>query len=403
MAPSSEVRSQLAALPSASARMQDLAAMSGPESQAKKQRRQAAKEAFKEEQATHLVVAATTPTPFRERLVAFWANHFTVSAQRGAIVGIVGAFEREVVRGNLDRSFADMLVASTKHPAMQLYLDNHKSVGPRSRAGVRQGKGLNENLAREVMELHSLGVDGGYTQADVEGLAKILTGWGIATGRRGGDAGTFTFEPRRHEPGAKTLLGRRYAEGEGAGERALRDLAAHPATARHVATKLARHFVADDPPASAVASLASAFRKSGGHLPAVHRALVALDEPFAAPLSKVKTPYDLVVSTARALGHDDAGAAMLAALKYLGQLPYQAPSPQGWPDTAEAWLGPEAMLGRLDWVAEAARTSSPRDVSALAADVLGPTLGEGTARSLASTTGSEALALFLASPEFQRR
>lgn len=403
IAPAAATRQRLAALPSSAARMQELAAMDGAESEAKKVRRMAARDAFADEQATHLVVAATSTTPFRERLVAFWANHFTVSAQRGAIVGIVGAFEREVVRGNLDRSFADMLVDSTRHPAMQLYLDNHRSVGPGSRAGTRQGKGLNENLAREVLELHTLGVDGGYTQADVEGLAKILTGWGIAKGKRGAVPGTFHFEPRRHEPGAKTLLSRTYPEGMDGGTRALRDLAAHPATATHLATKLARHFVADDPPRSAIAALEAAFRDSGGHLPAVHRALVALDEPFGAPLAKVKTPYDLVVSTARALGHTDAGPAMLAGLKYLGQLPYQAPSPQGWPDAAEPWLGPEAILGRLDWVAEAARTTRPVDVPALAADVLAPVLTDGTARAIAQASGADALALFLASPEFQRR
>lgn len=398
-----QTHSVLAALPTSSERMQDLASMQGPEDDAKKMRRKAARAAFAEEQAAHLQVAATTPAPFRERLVAFWANHLTVSASRGAIVGIVGAFEREVVRANLDRSFADMLVASTQHPAMQLYLDNAKSIGPRSRAGLRSGRGLNENLAREVLELHTLGV-GHYGQADVEGLARILTGWGVGRGKQRGEEGTFHFEPRRHEPGTKSLVGRTYREGLDEGVRALRALAAHPATAEHVATKLARHFVADDPPPAAVKALARAFHDSGGQLSAVHRALVQLEQPFEMPLSKVKTPHDLVVSTARALGHTTQGTSMLAALKYLGQVPYQAPSPQGWPDTAAAWLGPEATLGRLDWVTEAARsTSAPSDVPALAADLLGPVLSEDTARAIASAPGSEALALFLASPEFQRR
>ncbi len=388
----------LGELPSSREQLRQLARLRQQDDEGRQQMREAARGAFRTEQAAHLAATASSELPFRERLVAFWSNHFTVSITRGIVVGIVGAFEREVVRGHLDRSFDDMLVAGTRHPAMLAYLDNVRSIGPGSLAGTRGGRGLNENLAREVLELHTLGVGGGYHQTDVEALAKVLTGWSIDR-----STGAFAFASRRHEPGPKRVLGRSYGAGEAAGVEALRALAAHPATARHLATKLVRHFVADDPPPSAVARIAEVFTASGGLLPAVHAALVDLDEAFAAPLTKVKTPWDLVVSTARALDQTSAGEPMLAALRYLGQLPHQAPSPQGWPDVAEAWLGPEAILSRLDWVEQAARTIPAVDAMRLAEAVLGPVLTPATRAAVAAREGPEALALVLASPEFQRR
>ena len=403
----------LASLSDARSSVASMAAMRGPEDVDKKKLRQAARETFRTEAAASLVARASSESPFRERLVAFWSNHFTVSITRGQVVSVASAFEREVVRGNLDGTFQDMLLASTRHPAMLAYLDNARSIGPNSRAGSRSGRGLNENLAREVLELHTLGVDGGYTQADVTSLAKMLTGWSVDVAPRSGGlratmmgsgTGGFSFSDRRHEPGPKTLLGKRYPEaGEGEARDALRDLARHPSTARHVARKLACHFVADEPPEKAVNALATAFRKSGGDLPSVHRALVALDAAYAEPLSKVKTPHDLVLSTARALGQTQRGDAMLAGLRYLGQLPHQAPSPAGWPDTAADWLGPESLLSRLDWVAEVARTlPAPPPASDIARAVLGPVLSPAT-RAALSGGGRDALTVLLASPEFQRR
>lgn len=369
------------------------------------------RDAFQEEQALLLSAAASSATPFRERLVAFWANHFTVSITRKEVVGVAGAFEREVVRAHLDGRFDEMLVASTRHPAMLGYLDNFRSTGPDSPVGRRTGKGLNENLAREVLELHSLGVGGGYGQADVEALARLLTGWSLDLGEPSafwpmpGSAGTggFAFHAARHQPGPITLLGKTYGGGgEQDGLAALRDLAHHPSTARHVARKLARAFVADDPPAAAVAALESAFVASGGHLPTVHAALVELPQAWTDPLPKLKTPWDLVLSTARMLGGSD-GQLLLKSLRHLGQMPYQAPSPKGWPDEAVAWAGPEAVLARLEWAEMVSRNAPPTDPVALAQDALGPVLTPRTAHAMEKAGWRDGLALLLVSPEFQRR
>ncbi len=232
---------------------------------------------------------------FRERLVLFWSNHFTVSATRFSVGPMAGAYEREAIRPHIFGRFEDMLLAVAHHPVMLAYLDNARSIGPNSRIGTRSGRGLNENLAREVLELHTLGVNGGYTQNDVTEFARILTGWahgGIRNRRSirflGPIHGNFEFRHRAHEPGPKTLLGERYAEnGEQEGIKALKDLARHPATARFIATKLARHFIADDPPGYAIATLARVFRDSDGNLSAVSRELIGLDEVWTTPLPKI--------------------------------------------------------------------------------------------------------------------
>src|SRR5215470_16129687 len=226
--------------------------------------------------------------PVLERLTQFWSNHFTVSGMRPFVRGITGAFEREAIRPHVTGRFHDMLMAVTTHPGMLLYLDNAQSFGPDSLAGRRQNKGLNENLGRELLELHTLGVDGGYTQADVEALARILTGWTVAP-LRDWHPGTFRFFPQIHEPGDKVLLGRTYRDGGmDEGEAALRDLAAHPATARHVATQLARHFIADTPPADAVERIARHFRDTGGDLKQVTLAVLREDAVWREPFAKVR-------------------------------------------------------------------------------------------------------------------
>jgi uncharacterized protein (DUF1800 family) len=220
---------------------------------------QYARDAYAAEVTARSQAAATTDAPLAERLVWFWSNHFTVSSLSvPALVPLAGAFEREAIRPYVLGSFANMLAASTRHPAMLTYLDNGRSVGPNSPAGQKTGRGLNENLGREVLELHTLGVTGGYTQQDVTTFAKALTGWTVDRSRDGSPGGgAFKFEPQTHEPGDKTILGKSYADdGEGQAAAVLRDIAVHPATARHVATKLARHFIADTPPGEAVDRLA---------------------------------------------------------------------------------------------------------------------------------------------------
>jgi len=358
-----------------------------------------------------LAVAASTPVPFHERLVWFWSNHFTVSAEKPVIFAVVGSFEREAIRPHVGGRFVDMLLASSKHPAMILYLDNNLSVKPgwkppprAERLNLPRATGLNENLAREILELHTLGVNGGYTQADVTTFARVLTGWTV-----GGMANPgFTFNAARHDTGPKTILGRTYAqEGIAQGEAVLRDLAAHPSTAGYVATRLARHFIADDPPPAAVERIARAFRDSGGSLPSVHAALLACPEAWDAQLTKLKSPIEYVVSCLRALpaAREAKPEALFLALHEMGQRPFFAPSPQGWPDTAPAWAGADALWKRIEWAGLlAARAGSGIDPLALARASYGDAVSEPTSLAIArAESRQQGLALWLASPEFQRR
>ena len=360
---------------------------------------------YREEAARRTLAAIKTDTPFRERLVHFWGNHFTASVTKGQIRPLVGAFEREAIRPHVSGRFADMLIAVARHPAMLMYLDNVASIGPNSRAGKRRNRGLNENLAREILELHTLGVEGGYQQSDVLALAKILTGWSFGNAQRG-NPGDFTFFAPRHEPGDKRLLGRTYREdGVHEGEAALRALAVHPSTARFIATKLARHFVTDDPPQGAIDTLRRTFLDSKGDLGAVSRALVTLPDVWRAPLAKVKTPNDLVVSAYRLLGPPSKEKRVLAPLRLLGQLPFFAPSPAGWSDRAESWIGPESLLRRIEILELLSkRQTMGSDPRRLAEEVLGPVASEETVAAVGrAASGQEALALLLSSPEFQRR
>jgi uncharacterized protein (DUF1800 family) len=374
---------------------------------------------------SRLTTAAATARPFAERLHLFWCNHFTVSLAKGATRGLVGAFEREAIRPNIAGLFQDLLFASTTHPAMLRYLDNVVSAGPHSRIVARAARraefmgefprvtGLNENLAREVLELHTLGAEsgrggdvpgGGYTQADVTALARVLTGWRISP-RSADPAGRF--DPAWHEPGRKTVLGKSYPEGPNALSQVLSDLARHPATAHFIATKLARHFVADDPPAVLVDRLATTYRRTDGTLAEVYRELVRSPEAWAASPTKLKTPEELVLSSARLLGlgarlfeRGDAGGIVA-----LGQRVHTAPSPAGWSDRAEDWLGPDALWKRVEWAARIGdRAGRAIDARQLADASLGGLLGDTTRRQIErAADGPQALALLLMSPEFQRR
>jgi len=349
--------------------------------------------------------------PFRERLVHFWSNHFTVSMAGGKrlIATSCTAYEAETVRRHLNGHFADLLVAVEQHPVMLAYLDNLQSLGPSSRAGRRRGKrGLNENLAREIFELHTLGVDGGYTQDDVTALARIFTGWTIANDRRiRGQPGTFVYVDAMHEPGSQQLLGKTYAEdGVRQGEQALRDLAAHPATSRHIATKLVRHFVSDEPPAAAVERIARVFRDSDGHLPSLHAALVDLDACWDAKPGKLKTPNELVVSALRGLDLPRLPEKpLLGSLKLLNQYPFTAPSPAGWPDSAEHWGSPNALLQRIDWSTQVGeRVASAREPRTLLAHMSNPAGNGGLRLSIErAASASQGIALLLGGPEFQWR
>jgi len=374
---------------------------------------------------SRLATAALTTKPFTERLQWFWANHFTVSLAKGSTRGLAGAFERDAIRPHLFGRFETLLVASTTHPAMLRYLDNVQSAGPHSRVVALESRraarreetprvsGLNENLAREVLELHTLGAEaaraGVYTQADVTSFAAVLTGWRVGQETAWGSADPF--DANWHEPGSKTVLGHSYGEGPDALKQVLRDLARHPATARFVATKLARHFVADEPPPKLVERLSAVYLQRDGDLPAVYRTLIESDEAWSAQPAKLKTPEEFVVSTARLLG---AGERMFARaevanpaapINALGQRILAAPSPAGWSDRADDWLGPDAVWKRVEWATRVAeRAGRLVDARRLAEQSLGPLVGSETAKQLdRAADGAQALALLLLAPEFQRR
>ena len=370
-----------------------------------------------------LSTAALSTRPFNERLALFWANHFTVSMAKASARGVVGAFEREAIRPHIAAHFSTLLKAVVHHAGMLRYLDNDNSAGPDSGVVRRQASrpradneagprltGLNENLAREVLELHTLGVAGGYSQTDVTEFARVLTGWRVplrdlAAAPAGSDP--VRYEAAWHQPGSKTVLNKRYAEGPAALDQVLQDLAEHPATATFIATKIARHFVADDPAPALVERLAFSFRASGGDLPALYKTLLQSPEAWAPQPVKLKTPEEFVISTVRLLklGEQAFLRQPDGAIGQLGQRVHAAPSPAGWPDRAEDWLGPDAVWKRVEWATRVAdRAGRQVDARALAAASLGPLLQDSTARQIErAADGPQAVALLLMSPEFQRR
>ncbi len=377
--------------------------------------------------------AATTPYSFAERWARFWSNHFTVAARNAQLIGLVGPFEREAIRPHVFGSFQTLLGAATFHPGMLIYLDANRSIGPSTEPAKRRDAGLNENLAREILELHTMGVGSGYSQQDIIEFAKALTGWTVGNPQiarlaaagsgqgRGRTAavmrglaeqmqqatGETVFLESLHEPGARNVLGKSYS-GQARLQAAaiLDDLAIHPATARHVATKLARHFVADQPPASAIAKLESAYMKSKGDLTTLARAVIDLDEAWAEQPQKFKTPEELLVSTARASGGEAAfGGDQRAVYMSLAQRPFSAPSPAGWPDDTASWSGADAIKKRLEWAnAVSRRMSRTESPSEFLERSLGPLAGEKTRQAVARAESAEqGFTLALMSPDFQRR
>ena len=370
-------------------------------------------------------LAAETNAGFRERWALFWANHFTVSAAKVQVSGLVGPFENEAIRPNVFGRFADLLGAAETHPAMLLYLDQAQSVGPNSRAaqfqrrgGGRRGLGqidgrprrnlgLNENLAREILELHTVGVDGGYAQADVTEFARALTGLSVAGPRDAGVEGVV-FRGQAHEPGERTVMGVRYGQdGQAQAGAILADLAGRPQTARFVCTKLARHFVADDPPAGLAARLEKTWLATDGDLARVAEMLVDAPEAWRPPPAKFKTPYEFVISSYRALGQEPRGLGQVnAALNGLGQRPFGAPSPKGWPDEAGPWAASDALVKRMQFAQALGAVFGPRvqDPLALADQTLGARLSPASAKVISrAESRPEAVALLLMTPEFQRR
>ncbi|HME72536.1 MAG TPA: DUF1800 domain-containing protein [Myxococcota bacterium] len=373
--------------------------------------------------AAHRVAhAVDSDDPLHETMVDFWANHFSVFVRKGMEAIFLASYERDVLRPFALGRFGDLLRATARHPAMLFYLDNWRSAAPQpagsaffpsfqGQARRQRPEGLNENYARELLELHTLGVDGGYTQQDVEQVARVFTGWTIDRPRR---APAFRFAPAWHDTAPKVVLGQAIAGGQGVeeGEALLSRLAAHPSTATHLARKLARRFLADDPPRAAVERTARRFLASRGDVRATLQALL-LDgnELFEGPPGKVKSPFELVVSALRATGvRPQRPRAALVALLKLGEVPYLAPTPAGYPDTAERWIDPGAALERTRFMfalasGRAPGLSAPSDAALAAPEALLAMLGESTRRAL-DTEGllpAERLGLALASPEFQLR
>lgn len=373
------------------------------------------RELYGREVEARTTVALTSQTPFAERLVHFWANHFAISADMPLVTALAGSFEREAIRPHMMGRFEEMLLAVETHPAMLLYLDQVRSIGPnsdRAKRAVRRGEskklGINENLAREILELHTLGVRTGYSQADVTELALAISGWSIMgpdeTVEPGG--GAFRFKPPFHEPGPRTVLGKTYSqEGMDQAEAVLRNIARSEATATHIATKLARHFVADEPPPSLLNRLQLAFLKSEGHLPTLYQALIDAPEAWDASPRKFKTPWEWTVSALRATGADPSTAKVAQRAKQLGQPVWRPQSPAGYDDLAASWAAPDALIRRVEVAQQLARKADPTlDARDLSKALIGPSLSQTTATEIArAESPATGIALLLVSPEFQRR
>jgi uncharacterized protein (DUF1800 family) len=364
---------------------------------------------YRDEALARFQRATLSDVGLAERLVMFWSNHFCVSASKGEPDRIwAGAFEREAIRPHVLGRFSDLVLAVEQHPAMLFFLDNQQSIGPNSRAGKNRNRGLNENLAREILELHIQGVGSGYTQADVTSFARIITGWTFV-GAQGqlGAPGTFAFNANAHEPGPQTLLGKTYPDtGVQQGEAALADIVRGPSVPNFIATKLVRHFVADDPPPSLVKKVADVFRSSDGDLKATTLALVNADESWNAPLTKMRTPYEFMIATSRMMARvpEDPNL-ILGALNLLGQPLWTPAGPNGFPDTAAAWSSPEGIKLRLDTSSQfAARLSDSIDPMQWLDSVAGAAASNETREAIGrAESRQQAVALLLMSPEFQRR
>src|SRR5262245_52732008 len=362
---------------------------------------------YLDEAKVRLTAALDADIGFVERLTWFWSNHFCVSADKAGVRPIAGAFEREAIRANVLGRFVDMLRAVETHPAMLLYLDNARSIGPSSQAGKNRGRGLNENLAREILELHTLGVRTVYTQDDVTSFAKIITGWSVVLPVQDPQrAGEFTFDPRMHEPGTQTVISQAYADaGFDQGRRVLADLARHPATAKHIARKLARHFVADDPPLSLVDRLSKRFLDTQGDLKEVAKALVTAPEAWAPARGKLKRPTGWIVASMRAVGTTNLADVRptIQAQNLLGEPLWRPPAPNGFGDDDGTWL--DGLSQRLDIANQLARrvpgTVDPKDVFEA---TLAPIASTETRQTITrAESRPQAFALLFMSPECQRR
>jgi uncharacterized protein (DUF1800 family) len=369
-------------------------------------------------QQARLLRAVYSQRQLYEVMVDFWSNHFNIFAAKGADRWLATAYDRDAIRPHALGRFKDLLLATAQSPAMLFYLDNWLSAAPNpataSIAANNRRRGLNENYARELMELHTLGVDGGYTQKDIQEVARCFTGWTIRQPRA---EGTFYFEPRIHDSGEKMVLGTRLPPGGGMedGLRVIDLLARHPSAARFISLKLARRFISDDPPPSLVNKAAEAFRRSEGDIPTVLRTLIDSPEFFSPETyqAKVKKPLEFVASGLRVTGAEVQMSHQL--LRYLGRMGeplFLAQPPTGYSDAGASWVSPDMLLTRMNFAIDLMANRIPGSrvpIDALAdqdsfARLIAPdALSAGTRSALAETEGSQAIALLMAAPEFQRR
>lgn len=359
-----------------------------------------------------IIRAVTAKDMFRERLVRFWADHFAISAKGKGLATVTTSYVEDAIRPHVTGRFSDLLKAAVLHPVMLIYLDQILSIGPNSTIGKARDRGLNENLAREILELHTLGVGGAYTQKDVRQFAELLTGlfYNFRTG--------FKFRTRAAEPGAEEVLGQLYG-GARAGlediNAALDDLALHPDTARHIARKLAVHFVADEPEEPLVAALAGAYTASQGDLLVVYEALLTHPLAQRLPLQKVKQPFDFIATSLRALAVDpqrldqmsrrDTRTQLLLPMQVMGQAWEAPPGPDGWPEAQEDWVTAQGLAARVQWALLAAGLfAGDKEPSTFARTALGDLAPTSLVRTVGfAESRLEGVALVLASPEFNRR
>jgi uncharacterized protein (DUF1800 family) len=361
------------------------------------------RENFLREAKAHYDAAITADIGFVERLVWFWSNHFCVNSD---VTLMAGGYEREAIRPHVLGKFADLLLAAESHPAMLVYLDNAGSIGPNSVAGINRDRGINENLGREILELHTLGVRTGYGQDDVISLAKAITGWTIYTTDSNPDhGGEFLFHPRLHEPGSEVVLGKTYSDaGVEQGRAVLADLARQPATAAHMANKLARHFVADDPPSALVELLTTTFLETDGDLRQVSKALVEAPEALSPQRTKIKRPSEWLVACIRAAGFNDGDVRrILPALERLGEPLWRPPAPKGFGDANGDWIDGVAL--RIDTAnAFAQNFGGSLDPTAMLETALGLLASAETRSTIArAESRPQALTLLFMAPEFQWR
>ncbi|MES2662747.1 MAG: DUF1800 domain-containing protein [Pseudomonadota bacterium] len=368
-------------------------------------------------------LAITSATPFIERLVHFWANHFAVSANSPNVRPYAGAFEFEAIRPHVLGNFSDMLLAVEQHPAMLIYSDQVNSVGEHSPLGEKTTLEKNlknklvtsENLAREILQHHTLG-ERTYTQEDILEFAKVLTGWTITDNQnskaaqnsgREGQPGTFIFSPLMHEPGIRYIVGKKYSQtGIDQAQAVLKDIAIHPATAKHISTKLVRHFISDNPSPALIEKLSQTFLSSSGNLTEVYKVLINAPESWQTQAAKFKTPWEWLISSMRALNTKGVQSQSINSLcAQLGQPIWKVNSPAGYDDASANWTTPDVLMHRVE-VAEllASRSGQTIDPKVLASQLLGNQLSNNTIQTLAQADSlGQALALMLVSPEFLRR